>query len=134
MIKTDLYSETQTNALLALVAAYALVEPAKAFGIIERTIDRANDELAKVLLLDKILKSGAFKKGEMRLQQSGMIPIDFALFRYGKAVAALASADFDRTKAAADRFERHELRLMARLLLAQALLQKDNQAEKLEQK
>lgn len=122
LIKTDLNSETQTNALLALVAAYALVEPAKAFAIIERTIDRANLEIAKALLLDKIAKSGAVKKGEIRLQQAGMIPMDFAVFKYGPSVKALANVDFDRTKAAADRFERNELRLMVRLLLAQALL------------
>lgn len=126
LIKTDLNSETQTNALLALVTAYALVEPAKAFGIVERVIDTANDEIAKALLLDKITKSGVVKKGEIRLLQSGMIPIDFAVFKYGNGVAALANADFDRTKAAADRFERNELRLMMRLLLAQALLRKSN--------
>jgi tetratricopeptide (TPR) repeat protein len=130
LIKTDLNSETQTNALLALVAAYALVEPAKAFGIVERGIDTANDEIAKALLLDKIAKSGAVKKGEIRLQQSGMIPIDFAVFKYGNGVAALANADFDRTKAAADRFERNELRLMVRLLLARALLRSDDQTLK----
>jgi tetratricopeptide (TPR) repeat protein len=126
LIKTDLGSDTQTDALLALVTAYALVEPAKAFGIIERTIDRANDEIAKALLLDKIVSSGAIKKGEIRLQQSGMIPLDFAVFKYGKSVATLANVDFDRTKAAADRFERNELRLMVRLMLAQALLRSDN--------
>lgn len=126
LIKTDLNSETQTNALLVLMTAYALVEPAKAFGIIERTIDRANDEIAKALLLDKIVGSGVIRKGEIKLQQSGRIPIDLAVFRYGKGVAALANVDFDRTKAAADRFERNELRLMVRLLLAQALLRRDD--------
>ena len=55
-----------------------------------------------------------------------MIPLDFAVFKYGKSVAALANVDFDRTKAAADRFERNELRLMVRLMLAQALLRSDN--------
>lgn len=121
LLKTDLNDAAQTNALLALVAAYALVEPAKAFGIIEHTIDRANNEVARFLLLDKIAKSGAVKKGEIRLQQAGMVPIDVAVFKYGKAITALAISDFDRTKAAADRFERNELRLMVRLLLAQAL-------------
>ena len=125
MIKTDLSSDTQTNALLTLVAGYALVEPARAFSIVERVIDRANDDIAKLLLLDKIAKSGAVKKGEIKLQESGMMPIDFAVFKYGKGVAALANADFDRTKAAADRFQRYELRLMVRLLLAQALLRGD---------
>lgn len=128
LIKTGFENESQTNALLALVGAYALVEPAKAFGIIERTVDRANDEMSKLLLLDKFISTGVIKKGEIAMQHSGMIPIDFAVFKYGKSVAALANADFDRTRAAADRFERNELRLMARLLLAQALLHHDDQA------
>jgi hypothetical protein len=130
-IKPDLSSETQTNAVLALVGAYALVEPAKAFVIVERTIDRANDDLAKLLLLDKILSSGMIKKGEIRMQNSVMMPIDFAVFKYGKSVAALANADFDRARAAADRFERNELRLLARLLLAQALLGHDDPAHRI---
>ena len=54
-----------------------------------------------------------------------MVSTDFALFKYGNAVSAIAKVDFDRTKAAADRFQRYELRLMARLLLAQALLQSE---------
>jgi len=124
MIKTDLNSETQTNALLSLVGAYALVEPAKAFVIIERTIDRANEQIARLILLDKLWKSGAIKKGEIKMQNSGVMPVEFAVFKYGKGVVALANADFDRTRAAADRFERNELRLMFRLLVAQALLQK----------
>lgn len=134
MIKTDLASETQTNALLALMAAYALVEPARAFGIVERVVDRANDDIAKLLLLDKIARSGTVKKGEIRFQNSGVMPVDFAVFKYGKSVAALANADFDRTKAAADRFDRNELKLMARLMLAQALLRGADQAIKGEEK
>lgn len=130
LIKPNFGSPTQTNALLALVAAYAVVEPAKAFAILERTIDNANDEISQALLLDKILKSGVVKKGEIMLQQSGVIPMDFAAFKYGKGVAALATADFTRTKAVADRFQRNELRIMARLLMAQALLREDKQTSK----
>jgi hypothetical protein len=122
LIKVDFESETQSNALLALVAAYALVEPPKAFAIIERTIDRANDQIAKALLLDKIVRSGVVKNGELFMQNSTAISPEYVLFRYGKAVVALANADFNRTRAAADRFERMELRLMMRLLLAQSLL------------
>ncbi|MCA1605178.1 MAG: hypothetical protein LC775_06840, partial [Acidobacteria bacterium] len=123
LIKVDFESETQSNALLALVAAYAIVEPPKAFAIIERTIDRANDQIAKALLLDKILRSGVIKNGEVLMQNSATISPEYILFRYGKAVTALANADFNRTRAAADRFERMELRLMMRLLLAQAMLE-----------
>jgi hypothetical protein len=38
-------------------------------------------------------------------------------------VAALAKADFNRTRALADRFERNELRLMAQLFIVKCLLQ-----------
>ena len=123
MIKVDFESETQSNALMALVAAYAVVEPPKAFAIIERTIDRANDQISKVLLLDKIVRSGVIKNGEVLMQNSATISPEYIMFRYGKAVTALANADFNRTRAAADRFERMELRLMMRLLLAQSLLE-----------
>ena len=123
MIKVDFESETQSNALMALVAAYAVVEPPKAFAIIERTIDRANDQISKALLLDKIVRSGVIKNGELLMQNSATISPEYVMFRYGKSVAALATADFNRTRAAADRFERMELRLMMRLLLAQSLLE-----------
>lgn len=122
LVKNDLNSESQTNAILALMAAYALVEPGRAFTMLERIIDDANGEVSKALFWDRIAKSGAVKNGELRMAQSGMIPIDFVALKYGPAVSALAQADFDRTRAAADRFERYELRLMARLVLAQALL------------
>jgi tetratricopeptide (TPR) repeat protein len=85
LIKTGFENESQTNALLALVGAYAMVDPARAFGIIERTVDRANDEMTKLLLLDKFIGTGIIKKGEIAMQHSGMIPIDFAVFSTGKA-------------------------------------------------
>jgi hypothetical protein len=50
------------------------------------------------------------------------------LFRYRKAVSAMANADFNRTKAAADRLDRPELRMLARLSLAQALLAQDERS------
>ena len=50
------------------------------------------------------------------------MPPDFFLFKYGKGVAALAKADFSRTRALTERFERNELRLMAQLLVLKGLL------------
>lgn len=50
------------------------------------------------------------------------MPMDFGMFRYSRGIVALANADFNHTKLLADRFERNEMRLLARLLLAQALL------------
>ena len=126
MIKTDFTSESQTNALLALLGAYAVIDPPKAFAMAERTIDQANSQLAALLLLDRVFKSGAIKKGELLLEQTASMPIDFMVFKYRKSVAALAKADFGRTRALAERFDRNELRVMARLLIVTSLMQTDN--------
>lgn len=129
LIKTNMKDESQATALLALLGAYALVDPPKAFAMAERTIDQANDQLATLLLLDRVFKSGVLKKGEILLEQSAVLPIDFMVFKYRKSMLALAKADFGRTRALADRFDRNELRVMARLLLVMSLMQTTNQYE-----
>lgn len=121
LVKVDLDSEKQSNALLAIMLGYALVEPSKAFAMIEPIVDHANADISKLLLLDKIVKTGVIKNGEISLQQSG-IPIDFAMFKYSPGIFALAQADFERTKSLADRFERDELRMLARVMLVRSIL------------
>jgi hypothetical protein len=123
MIKTDLKDDKRTHALLTLLCVYAIVDPAKAFALAERTVDQANSQISLLMLLDRVIKTGAIKKSEIILDQAGILPLDFLLFKYGKGVAALAKADFNRTKALADRFERNELRLMAQLFIVKCLLQ-----------
>ena len=122
LIKTDLKSETQTNALLTLLTAYALIDPPKAFALAERTIDQANSQISLLLLVDRVVKSGAVKKSEIILDHAGIMPLDLLVFKYGKGVGALAAIDFNRTRALADRFERNELRVMARLLIVRGIL------------
>ena len=130
LVKVDLRSDSQSNALLAVMLAYSLIEPSRAFAMIEPIIDRANDNISKLLLLDKVINSGFVKNGEIILQQPGMISPDFAVFKYGKGLAVLAKADFNRTKAMADRLERNELRILGRLLIVQALLHNTENAVK----
>jgi hypothetical protein len=126
LIKTDLTDEKHTNALLTLMFAYAVIDPPKAFAIAERTVDRANRQISLLLLLDKVLKTVSVKKNEIVLEQSGLMPIDYLVFKYGKGVSALAKADFNRTRALAERFERNELRLMAQLLMLKGMLQPES--------
>lgn len=123
LIKTDLKDDKQTNALLALLCAYAIVDPPKAFALAERTVDRANSQISFLMLLDRVSKSGMVKKNEIVLDQAGMLPLDYLFFQYGKGVSALAKADFNRTRSLAGRFERNELRLMAQLLIVKGVLQ-----------
>jgi len=130
LVKLDLTSQAQSDALLAVLLADAIADPDRAFAAIEPVVDRANDNLGKLLLLEKLIKTGFVKDGEIKLQQPGVISLDFAIFKYGKGVVALANADFNRTKALTDRLQRNELRVMARLLLVQALLRKVEPAER----
>jgi hypothetical protein len=123
MLKTDLNDEKQTNALLTLLCAFAVVDPPKAFALAERTVDRANRQISLLLLVDKVIKSGALKKNEILLEQPQLMPLDILVFKFGKGVAALAKADFNRTRALAERFERNELKLMAQLFVLKGLLE-----------
>lgn len=122
LIKADLKSETQSNALLTLLCAYAVVDPPKAFALAERTIDQANSQISLLMLVDKVIKSGSIKKSEIILDHAGIMPLDYMVFRYGKGVAALAKADFNRTRALAERFDRNELRVLARLLMVKGII------------
>jgi len=126
LVKVDLANDAQSNALLEVMFGYALVDPPKAFAMIEPVIDRVNDDISKLLLVDKIVKSGVVKNGEITMQQP-QIPLESSMLKYSAGVVVLGKADFDRTKALADRFQRTELRMMARLLLAQSLLRAEEQ-------
>lgn len=128
LVNIDLNDEKKSNAMLTLMLASALVQPAKAFPMIERVVDRANGEISKLLLLDRVVKTGATRNGEIILSQPG-IPLDFAMLKYSRGIVALANADFSRTKSLADRFERNELRVLARLLMVQALLRHGEQSQ-----
>ena len=121
LVKVDFTSDKRSNVLLTLMLAYALIQPDKAFQITEPIIDRANTDISKLLLLDRVAKTGATRNGEIILSQP-RIPLDYTMLRFSPGIVALAKADFDHTKSLADRFERPELRLLARLLVAQALL------------
>lgn len=121
LVKIDFNSDTQSRAFLALILAYALIDPPQAFAMAEPIVDRANDNISKLLFLSKIAHNSAVKNGEIVMQDPG-VPLDFALIKYGQGVVALASADFTHTKALADRFQRNELKIMARLLIAQSIL------------
>src|SRR5437870_1472263 len=129
LVKLDLKSDTQSTALLTVLMGYALVDPPKAFAIIEPMVDRVNEEISKLLLVDKFFRTGIVSKGEIIVQQSGMLPVDFLVFKYGRGINALANADFNRTRALADRFQRNELRIMARLMLVKSLLHSPEAAD-----
>jgi hypothetical protein len=116
-------NQEEINTLLIVARAYAAVEPARAFELIEPLIDQANDVISAAALLDKFGSGQAsiFRKGEL-IMHPGFMTASNMFNQYGRELGALARADFTRTKAIADRLQRSEVRLMARLLIAQSVL------------
>lgn len=115
-------NEREVEALLEVARAYALVEPAKTFELLDPLIDQANDMMSAAALLEKFgAGAGVFRKGEMLLGP-GMGEVGGTYARHVKALAELARVDFDRTRQTADRFNRDEARLMARLVIARSIL------------
>jgi hypothetical protein len=115
-------NEREMEALLEVARGYALVEPAKTFEMIDPLIDHANDLLTAAALLEKFGQGGGvFRKGEMILWP-GLGELGGTYARYVKALAELSRVDFDRTRATADRFNRDEARLMARMVVARSVL------------
>ena len=115
-------SEKGIEALLEVARGYALVEPSKTFELIDPLVDEANDMLAAAALLGKFGGGGGlFRKGEMILTPT-LDAAGGAYARYVKALSELARVDFDRTRTAADRFNRDEARLAARLVVARSVL------------
>lgn len=112
----------QLEAHLQLARAYALVEPARGFEIVEAMVDRANDMIAAADVLDGFIGGPEiFRDGEL-VMHAGFQSLDQIFELYGRELSAMARADFDRAKSAASRFSRVEVRAMARLLIAQGIL------------
>jgi hypothetical protein len=112
----------QLFARLALVKAYASLDPDQAFSILEGSVDQANELLAAFLLLGEFLGEGeVVRNDEVTIFQLGP-SVNSEVSEYRATVNTLAMADFGRMKGVADRFQRPEIRLLARLLVAQSVL------------
>jgi hypothetical protein len=115
-------SDAQLYTVLQMVRVYALVEPARAYEMIESLVDQGNEMLSAASVLSGFfLPSSVFRKGEMVLSP-GYSDVSMRFRQFGKELGTLAFLNFERTKAAADKFQRNETRIMARLFIAQAVL------------
>lgn len=115
-------SEVQINAMLQIIRGYAVAEPERSFDLIEALADQANELINAAATLDGFVGSIRItRKGELMLPRGYAATVE--RFHYlGKQLAQLALVNFDLTKATADRFQRQEVRPLARLFIAQAVL------------
>ena len=113
-------NNTELNALLYLARSYAPIEPARSFDIIEPIVEQLNLLLSALVSIDGFESWQQFKDGE--LIATGSSVIANTTMQCARDLALLSRADFDRAKSAADRFDRVEVRMTARLFIVQGVL------------
>lgn len=112
---------TQLGAQVAVARAYAPLDAARSLAILEPVVDQLNELIAAGIVLGGFITEEIIKDDEIMMEPLNMISTEVFVHYLGD-VSALARADFERTKALADRFLRDEIRITARLLLAQSIL------------
>ena len=104
---------------LKVAHAFATVDPARTFEILDPGISQLNELLAAAAVLSGF-EINMFRDGEMTLQ--GGNGLTSTINRYGQELAVLARNDFERAETLSGRFQFAESRIMTRLSIVQGLL------------
>jgi hypothetical protein len=104
---------------LKVAHAFATVDPARSFEVIDSGISHINELLGAAALLSGF-EMNMFRDGEMAIQSGN--GLTSTINRFGQELALLARIDFERSEAAAGRFQFPEARIMARMAIVQGLL------------
>jgi hypothetical protein len=104
---------------LKVAHAFATVDPARSFEVLDPGISQLNELLSAAAVLSGF-EINMFRDGEMSLQ--GGNGLTSTITRYGEELALLARSDFERSEALAGRFQFAEPRIMTRMAIVQGLL------------
>lgn len=104
---------------LKVARAFASVDPARSFEVLDPGISQLNELLSAAAVLNGF-EISMFREGEMSLQ--GGSGLTSMVQRFGQELGALAHKDLERAETLAGRFQYAEARIMARLAIVQGLL------------
>jgi hypothetical protein len=104
---------------LRVARAFASVDPARSFEVLDPGISQLNELLSAAQVLSGF-EINMFRDGEMAIQ--GGNGLTAMVNRFGQELAVLARSDFERTETLAGRFQFAEPRIMTRLAIVQGLL------------
>jgi hypothetical protein len=122
MVKDYPEDKDETDGLLKVIAGYAVIEPERALTMLAPVIEQANEVINAQAVLARYNKSTQiFRDGEMIVSNSAG-SLNSKVFRYGKEIKLLAQMDFVRTRSLIDQFRRDDVRVFARLFIAQSIL------------
>ncbi len=111
----------------SVISGYAAAEPDRAFMMLDDTIYRANEVIAafvrvgefidvtEQMIVDGEIQLGSFGGGMIRGLSSELNVAE-------ETIGLLVDADLERTKAAADKFDRPETRVLARMMILRNIL------------
>jgi len=110
-----------------LAAGYAESDPEKAFPILEEAIGRANDLISAFITVGEFIDvtEEMISEGEVQVGAFGGGMIRGLTKELGVAestLATLTKADFEKTKALTNRFDRVEVRVLAKMLVLRSIL------------
>jgi hypothetical protein len=116
---TRVESQEQMAALLEIARAFSRYDSRRAFEVVEPLLDQFNEMSAAALVLNGFGQQ-FYQDGELALHNGN------SLAGFGNqlivTLGLLATTNFDRAKAGADRLERSEARLSAYLAIAQQII------------
>ena len=115
-----------------LIAGYAEADPDNAFKTLDGAIHRANDMISAFVKVGEFIDVGEemFVDGEMQVGAFGGEMIRGLTKEIGIAestIKSLVRADFARTRMLTDRFDRPEVRVLAKVLVLRAVLGKSGE-------
>lgn len=113
----------QLQAQLYIARSLAPIEPARSFEMWEAMVSQFNELLSAAEVLNGF-EQQYYNDGELIWQGSNLSNL---LYQIINDLGQLAPADFDRVKNIAIRFQRPEVRLMAQMFMARAVLSNQSQ-------
>ena len=116
-----------------LAMGYTESNPERAFPLLEDTIMRANDTLAAFIKVGEFIDVAGemIDEGEVQVGAFGGEMVRGLTSELGMAdttLKKLAKADFKKTRDLANRFDRSEIRILAKMMILRAVLDKGKQA------
>ncbi len=110
-----------------LASGYANADPDRAFPLLEETIGRANETLAAFIKVGEFIDVAeeVIQDGEVQVGAFGGQMVRGLTRELGMAdatIQVLAKVDFGKTKALTNRFDRAEIRILAKMMVLRAVL------------
>ena len=114
--------ESELADLMTVISGYATVEPETAFKLFDPIITQVNEVMQASAILSKYnRRDRSFRKGELVMSVSGGSNVNL-LTRYAGNIQELGRVDLDRASLAAERLQRGDSKLLARIYLIRGYL------------